>query len=143
MDRFHPIHEEQDPNAPDPIDNSAPAIAPAIAPLAPAQLNQIQQPQNVIVQAPGIPPDPNAPEEHWLKAFWRPACAWIYLVICFMDFVGFPILAMVQPIISKSFGVPMQYVPWVPLTLNQSGMVHMAFGAILGVSAWTRGMNKQ
>jgi len=34
------------------------------------------------------------------------------------------------------------YVPWKTLTLEGGGMIHMAFGAILGISAWTRGTEK-
>ena len=29
-------------------------------------------------------------EEHWVKAYWRPAMGWLYMLICFMDFIGFP-----------------------------------------------------
>jgi hypothetical protein len=31
---------------------------------------------------------------------------------------------------------------WAPLTLQGGGFIHMAFGAILGISAWTRGKEK-
>lgn len=31
---------------------------------------------------------------------------------------------------------------WEPLTLAASGLFHLAFGAILGVTAWTRGQEK-
>lgn len=31
---------------------------------------------------------------------------------------------------------------WEPLTLQATGLFHVAFGAILGVAAWTRGNEK-
>ena len=33
-------------------------------------------------------------EEHWIKAYWRPAMGWLYMAICFVDFILFPLLAM-------------------------------------------------
>ena len=34
------------------------------------------------------------------------------------------------------------YIHWEPLTLVSGGMFHMSMGAILGVAAWTRGVEK-
>jgi hypothetical protein len=31
---------------------------------------------------------------------------------------------------------------WKPLTLEGSGLFHVAMGAVLGVTAWTRGQEK-
>lgn len=78
-------------------------------------------------------------EEHWIKSYWRPVMAWLYMLICLMDFVIFPIMAMIQPVFLKHFGITMAYLPWQSLTLNNGGLIHLAFGAILGVTAWTRG----
>ena len=36
----------------------------------------------------------------------------------------------------------MTYIAWQSLTLSNGGLIHLAFGAILGVSAWTRGQEK-
>lgn len=80
--------------------------------------------------------------ETWIKSYWRPAMAWLYMAICFMDFIGFPFLAGIQPIIYKGVGIAAKYEPWVSLTLQNGGLVHAAFGAILGVAAWTRGQEK-
>jgi hypothetical protein len=80
--------------------------------------------------------------EHWMKSFWRPAMGWLYMIICFMDFVGFPILTIFLPIIFKPFGLTMPYTAWKSLTLDNGGLIHIAFGAILGVSAFTRGTEK-
>lgn len=82
-------------------------------------------------------------EENWIKTYWRPGMGWLYMLICFVDFVFFPLLAMFIPGILKALGVEnTQYIPWVSLTLSNGGLIHLAFGAILGVTAWTRGMEK-
>jgi hypothetical protein len=84
----------------------------------------------------------NKEEEHWVKAYWRPAMGWLYMLICFMDFVGFPLISMFLPVFYKGLGVPTPYTPWVSLSLSNGGLIHLAFGAILGISAWTRGQEK-
>jgi len=82
-------------------------------------------------------------EENWIRAYWRPAMGWLYMLICFADFIFFPLLAMFIPAILKNYGVSeVVYVPWTSLTLSNGGLIHLAFGAILGVTAWTRGMEK-
>lgn len=81
-------------------------------------------------------------DEHWVKAYWRPAMGWLYMAICFMDFVGFPIFAMFLPVIYKSDGMSVAYIAWQPITLANGGMIHLAFGAILGVAAYSRGQEK-
>jgi Holin of 3TMs, for gene-transfer release len=81
--------------------------------------------------------------EHWVKAYWRPAMGWLYMVICFMDFVGFPLLTIFLPIIFKPFGLTMPYTAWQSLTLSNGGLIHLSFGAILGVSAFSRGQEKK
>jgi uncharacterized membrane protein len=86
--------------------------------------------------------DTQKPEEHWVRAYWRPAMGWLYMLICFMDFVMFPLLAMFIPIIMKSFGLESSYAAWESLSLSNGGIIHLAFGAILGVAAWTRGQEK-
>ena len=77
-------------------------------------------------------------DEHWLKSYWRPAIAWVYIAICATDFIIAPMIAMFIPILS---GKP--YVAWVSLTLSNGGLFHAAMGGILGVSAYTRGMQLQ
>jgi len=82
-------------------------------------------------------------DEHWVRAYWRPAMGWLYMVICIFDFIIFPLFAMIQPLIMKSFGIASpSYKEWVSLTLSNGGIMHLAFGAILGVAAWTRGQEK-
>lgn len=81
-------------------------------------------------------------EEHWVKAYWRPAMGWLYMAMCAMDFIVFPIFSMIQPVVMRHFKYEMTYVPWASLTLSNGGMIHIAFGAILGVAAYTRGQEK-
>lgn len=81
--------------------------------------------------------------ENWIRSYWRPGMGWLYMLICFADFVFFPLLAMIIPAILKNFGVEnATYVPWTSLTLSNGGLIHLSFGAILGVTAWTRGLEK-
>lgn len=77
-------------------------------------------------------------EEPWMKSMWRPAMGWLYMLMCFCDFIAFPIIAMFLP----QFINGMTYMPWKSITLDNGGLIHMAFGAILGVAAWTRGQEK-
>jgi len=81
-------------------------------------------------------------QEHWVKAYWRPAMGWLYMLICLCDFVIFPAVAMFLPVFFKGLGVQMPYTAWVSLTLSNGGLIHMAFGAILGVAAYGRTQEK-
>ena len=76
-------------------------------------------------------------DEHWAKAYWRPAMGWLYMLICLVDFVVFPAISMFLPIVTK-----LPYVAWVSLSLSNGGLIHMAFGAILGVAAYGRTQDK-
>jgi Holin of 3TMs, for gene-transfer release len=81
-------------------------------------------------------------EEHWVKAYWRPAMGWLYMAICFMDFVGFPFITMFLPVFFKGLGIQTTYTAWQSLTLSNGGLIHLAFGAILGVTSFMRGQEK-
>lgn len=68
---------------------------------------------------------------------------WLYMLICFVDFVLYPVLTMVMPAFLHSFGVEnVSYTPWNSITLTNGGLIHISFGAILGITAWTRGLEK-
>jgi hypothetical protein len=45
-------------------------------------------------------------------------------------------------IFKNTVGMEVPYTAWESLTLSNGGLIHLAFGAILGVTAWTRGMEK-
>ena len=81
-------------------------------------------------------------DEHWVKTYWRPAMGWLYMAMCAFDFIIFPIITIFLPIFQHSFGITMPYTEWKSLTLSNGGLIHIAFGAILGVAAYTRGQEK-
>jgi hypothetical protein len=81
-------------------------------------------------------------DEHWVRSYWRPAMGWLYMIICAFDFIIFPLITMFLPVVSKLFGFNAPSTVWASLTLNNGGLIHMAFGAILGVAAWSRGQEK-
>lgn len=125
-----------------------------------------QQPTNPSTPLPPETPNVNAPEmmvpgsmngyeyalakqqldfeqasmsENWVKSYWRAGAAWLYMFICFMDFVVFPLIHIFSPAIGTLLGVPtIPYTPWTSLTLSNGGLIHMSFGAILGVAVWSR-----
>lgn len=76
-------------------------------------------------------------EEHWLKQYWRPFMAWQYGIVCVFDFIIFPLFFS-----WFAWKTGTAYIQWDPITLKESGFYHMAMGAIIGVSAWTRGKEK-
>lgn len=76
-------------------------------------------------------------EEHWIRKYWRPALAWQYVLVCLFDFVIAPVMNALLAYYTHG-----TYIPWVPLTLGEGGFYHMAMGATIGVSAWTRGQEK-
>ena len=81
--------------------------------------------------------------EHWMKSYWRPAMGWLYMLICAFDFVIAPVLSMLMPIFLKSLGAnTVTYAQWQSLTLSNGGLIHLAFGAILGISAYGRTQEK-
>jgi hypothetical protein len=75
--------------------------------------------------------------DEWLQRTWRPAVGVTYIVINVFDFIIFPILWSAFSVYSKG-----EMAPWQPLTLEATGLFHLAFGAILGVAAWSRGQEK-
>lgn len=70
----------------------------------------------------------------WIRKYWRSAAGWTYLFICVFDFVLAPVIFAILPLWTKQ-----HYQPWASLTLSNGGLMHVSFGAILGVAAWTRG----
>lgn len=60
-----------------------------------------------------------------------------YFIICMFDFMAAPVGLAIYAAIRD---IP--YIMWHPLTLEGGGLYHLSMGAILGVSAWTRGQEK-
>jgi hypothetical protein len=74
--------------------------------------------------------------EHWLQALWRPAMGWTYMAINIFDFI----IAPATVLFLRLKGIDIQM--WKSLTLDNGGFIHLAFGAILGVSAYGRSQEK-
>ena len=77
-------------------------------------------------------------EEDWMTKKWRPMMAIVYMMINLFDFIIGPILFNLLQYHNPGQAIGM----WQPLTLQGGGLIHIAFGAILGISAWTRGQEK-
>jgi hypothetical protein len=77
-------------------------------------------------------------KEDWMNAKWRPAMGWMYMVVCMMDMVVFPILwSLLQATTHGSVNTQ-----WNPLTLQGAGLFHIAMGAVLGLATWGRTQEK-
>lgn len=98
------------------------------------------------------------PREKWFVKYWRPAAAWVYLTICVFDFMIMPAYYVrSQSNWDHIWEMSMKLRPedqlqavvqltkrtnWDPITLQEGSFFHIAFGAIVGVSAWSRGREK-
>jgi hypothetical protein len=77
-------------------------------------------------------------KEDWMNAKWRPMMGWMYMLVCTMDFVLFPVLwSVINAVHSGSVGQQ-----WNPITLQGAGLFHMAMGAVIGVAAFGRTQEK-
>lgn len=74
--------------------------------------------------------------EHWIQRLWRPAMGWTYMAINIFDFIVAPAIVLFL----KLKGIDIT--TWKSLTLDNGGFIHLAFGAILGVSAYGRTQEK-
>lgn len=79
--------------------------------------------------------------EDWMNTKWRPMMAITYMVINICDFILFPVMFTIVQFWETSAAND-AFRQWEPLTLQYGGLIHLAFGAILGISAWTRGQEK-
>jgi hypothetical protein len=77
-------------------------------------------------------------EEHWMNSKWRPLMGWMYMLVCSMDFVGFPILWSIL----QAYAHGQINSQWQPLTLQGAGLFHVAMGAVLGITAYGRTQEK-
>lgn len=82
-------------------------------------------------------------KEDWMNAKWRPAMGWLYMLVCFCDFVIFPVLHAIYIAALYKGAVPPGVPPqWNPLTLQGAGLFHLAMGAVLGLAAYGRTQEK-
>jgi hypothetical protein len=79
--------------------------------------------------------------EDWMQNKWRPMMGWQYMLVCIFDFIVFPVLyAILQ--FWETEAANDAFRQWQPLTLQGAGLYHMAMGAVLGITAWSRGKEK-
>ena len=74
-------------------------------------------------------------QDTWLQKYWRPMMAVAYMAIMVFDFIVAPVLWSILQATAAG-AVTLQ---WAPLTLLSGGIFHAAMGAVLGISAFTRG----
>jgi len=125
--------EEEAPIITVPVAAPEPVVVAAVTPTPSPTVDNTTPPDFSVSELAELKQD-----EHWMKSMWRPAMGWLYMVICFMDFVAFPAISMFMPMLVKG----MTYIAWQSLTLSNGGLIHMAFGAILGVAAYGRTQEK-
>ena len=77
-------------------------------------------------------------DEDWMQKKWRPAMGWMYMIVCMMDMVIFPILWSIL----QAFNHGQVTSQWQPLTLQGAGLFHLAMGAVLGIAAFGRTQEK-
>jgi len=76
-------------------------------------------------------------KEDWMNSKWRPMMGWMYMLICTMDMVVFPVLwSLLQATTHTAI------TQWNPLTLQGAGLFHIAMGAVLGIAAFGRTQEK-
>ena len=76
-------------------------------------------------------------KEDWMNSKWRPMMGWMYMVVCMMDMVIFPILWSLLQTVTHT-----PITQWNPLTLQGAGLFHIAMGAVLGIAAFGRTQEK-
>jgi hypothetical protein len=76
-------------------------------------------------------------DEDWMQKKWRPAMGWMYMIVCMMDMVVFPVLWSMVQVMTKQ-----PVTQWNPLTLQGAGLFHLAMGAVLGIAAFGRTQEK-
>ena len=81
--------------------------------------------------------DSEKKKEDWMNSKWRPMMGWMYMLVCTMDMVVFPILWSLLQTMTHS-----PITQWNPLTLQGAGLFHIAMGAVLGIAAFGRTQEK-
>lgn len=84
---------------------------------------------------------PTKEQESWLQKKWRPMMAMMYMCVCAADFIIFPIMFTIVQF-WETQAANDAFRQWAPLTLQGGGLFHMAMGAVLGITAWSRGQEK-
>lgn len=87
------------------------------------------------------PAEEAKPAEDWMQKKWRPMMGWQYMFVCVFDFVVFPIMFTIVQF-WETQAANDAFRQWIPLTLSNGGLYHLAMGAVLGITAWSRGQEK-
>jgi hypothetical protein len=80
-------------------------------------------------------------QEGWMQKKWRPMMAIMYMCVCICDFILFPVLFTIVQF-WETQAANDAFRQWAPMTLQGGGLFHMAMGAVLGITAWSRGQEK-
>ena len=65
----------------------------------------------------------------------------MYMMVCIFDFIVFPIMFTIVQF-WETQAANDAFRQWNPITLGGGGLFHVAMGAVLGVTAWSRGQEK-
>ena len=84
---------------------------------------------------------PKKKDEDWMTKKWRPLMAMMYMFCCLCDFALFPVMFTVVQF-WETQAANDAFRQWVPITLQGGGLFHVAMGAVLGITAWSRGQEK-
>jgi hypothetical protein len=76
-------------------------------------------------------------KENCFQKYWRPSAAITYLIICTFDFIIAPVLWNLLQFYSGA-----TVTPYSPLTLQGSGLLHISFGAFIGIYSHGRSREK-
>lgn len=74
----------------------------------------------------------------WVNTQFKKLMAMSYVAINVCDFVLFPIMYTVVQFWEQEAAND-AFRQWIPLTLSNGGFIHLAYGAILGISSWKKG----
>jgi len=134
MDEIPPATKGAGASIPTTYVDSTPRVA--SAPAAP-QLSEAAQLAKIELEKKQWEAENAKQNEDWMVKKWRPAMGWCYMVICCLDMAIFPVMWNVVQVMMKQ-----PLTQWNPLTLQGAGLFHLAMGAVLGISAWSRGQEK-
>lgn len=76
--------------------------------------------------------------KYFIATTWRPLVAFTYIIICLYDFIIGPTLFNVLQYMNPGQSIS----AYTSITLQGSGLFHLSFGAIIGVSAHGRTKEK-
>lgn len=148
------------------VDNTPDAIAQAIAAdpdagikLATIESNnraalegQLIAAETARIQSVNQTMQAEAKSEHWMQWAWRPFNGFLFGITLFMvyalpsiinTFAPLWVRPVIETVVRNGLEVRMAIATWIPIEISHvPEVVFMAWGAVLGVTAWHRGKNK-